>query len=196
MREWAVLRMAFLVGLLVLLTRVDDEQEADFCMEGGTGTEVVVVFLRLLDDWSSGCGRGGFIWMILRERVGGDGRLNGSASGIGLSVLVLAESVRLGGRPFFVSVAAIHLVWISMLEGCGLCSAANCKAGGGRERLDSDDDDVHGLSFAASSVEAAGVGGRIGEGMFLDVSLWFQTHQINLVGIVSSCRRQDVCFWI
>lgn len=132
--------------------------------------------------------------MILRERVGGDGRLNGSASGIGLSFLVLAESVRLRGRPFFASFAVIHLVWISMLEGCGLCSAANCKAGGGRERFDSDDDDVHGLSFAASSVEAAGVGGRIGEGMLLEVSLWFQTHQIKLVAMGQLLREAGCVF--
>jgi hypothetical protein len=50
MREWAVLRMAFLVGLPVLLTCVDDEEEADFCVECGSETGFDVVFLRLLGD--------------------------------------------------------------------------------------------------------------------------------------------------
>lgn len=47
----------------------------------------------------------------------------------------------------------------------GPWSGADCKAGGGSERLDSDEDDVHGLSLATISVEAAGVSGRTGEGM-------------------------------
>jgi hypothetical protein len=129
--------------------------------------------------------------MILRERVGGDGRLNGSASGIGLSFLVLAEATRLRGRPFFGSFGAVKSVLTSWLEECGLCSAAHCKAGGGRERLDSDDDDVHGLSFAAISVEAAGVGGRFGEGMFLEVSLEFERIQPTwlLLSAIAGGRR-------
>lgn len=47
----------------------------------------------------------------------------------------------------------------------GPWSGADCKAGGGSERLDSEEDDVHGLSLATISVEAAGVSGRTGGGM-------------------------------
>lgn len=111
--EWAVLRMAFLVGLLALLTLVEEEEEEEldsFCVDGGSDVDVEFVFLRLLDDWVSGCGRGVFIWMILRERVGGDGRVKGPASETGLSFLVLAEAVRLRGRPLVDSSGYVILV--------------------------------------------------------------------------------------
>lgn len=54
-REWAVFRIAFFVGLLVLLTAFDIDEEADgFCVKGDSEIDVDAVFLRLLGDWTSG----------------------------------------------------------------------------------------------------------------------------------------------
>ena len=109
------------------------------------------------------------MWIILRDRVGGDGSVKGSSSDIGLTFLVLAEAGRLTD---LVSVGAREPV---ALEFCEPFSAADCKAGGGRVRLDSEaDDELHGLSCAAISVEAAGVRGRVGVGMSLEILLPFE----------------------
>jgi hypothetical protein len=170
-KEWAVLRMAFLVGLLALLPWADVEEgdKDDFCIVG-SGTDVEFTFLLLLGDRIPDCCSGGFIWMILRVRVGGDGRMKGSASGTALSFLLPLKGFRLKDWSLFESRADIVIVLAVAEEEGGPCSAADCRAGGGRLRLDSDDDEaVHGLSCAAISVEAAGVGGRIGEGMTSEV---------------------------
>lgn len=108
------------------------------------------------------------MWMILRDRVGGDGNVKGSSSDMGLSFLVLAVAGRLTD---LVSVGAREPV---ALEFCEPISAADCKAGGGREMLDSEADELHGLSCAAISVEAAGVRGRVGVGMSLRILLPFE----------------------
>lgn len=139
------------------------------CAAGKSDVDAVVIFLRLTGDWVSDCGRGGFMWMILRDRVGGDGNVKGSSSDMGLSFLVLAEAGRLTD---LVSVGAREPV---ALEFCEPFSAADCNAGGGRVRFDSEaDDELHGLSCAAISVEAAGVRGRIGVGMSLKILIPFE----------------------
>ncbi len=105
----------------------------------------------------------------MRDRVGGDGRVKSSSSDMGLTFLELAEEGRLTD---FVSVGAREQVALEFREPC---SAADCKAGGGRVRFDSEaDDELHGLSCAAISVEAAGVRGRVGVGMSLKGLLLFE----------------------
>lgn len=109
--------------------------------------------------------------MILRERVGGDGRLKGcSSSGATLDFLLPLDIARLGGWVVVLeSNEHVALVVMTLLEERCPWSAPDCNAGGGRARFDSEDEDVHGLSWAAISVEAAGVGGRTGEGIFEEV---------------------------
>ncbi len=115
--------------------------------------------------------------MILRERVGGDGRVKGLASGTGLSFFVPMNVDRPRGRPFAESGGHVVLVLTALGER-GPCSVADCKAGGGRARLDSgDDDDGHDFSCAAISVDAAGVGGRIGVGMSSEVLLLIEKNR-------------------
>jgi hypothetical protein len=84
--------------------------------------------------------------MILRERVGGDGRLKGSSSGASLDFLLLTETARLGEGVVVELIEHVALVMMTFLEERSPCSAADCKAGGGSARFDSEDEDVHGLS--------------------------------------------------
>jgi hypothetical protein len=54
--------------------------------------------------------------MILRERVGGDGRVKGLGSGSGFGFLVLVDTCRLEGLPFVASRCDRALVSLRM---CG-----------------------------------------------------------------------------
>lgn len=48
MREWAVLRIDFFVGLLALLPWFDEDDAENFGSGCGSEADVVVIFLRLL----------------------------------------------------------------------------------------------------------------------------------------------------
>jgi hypothetical protein len=132
--------------------------------------------------------------MILRERVGGDGRLKRcSSSGAPLDFLLPLETARLVGLVVVVeSNEHVALGVMTLLEDKCPWSAADCNAGGGRARFDSEDEDVHGLSWAAISVEAAGVGGRTGEGILAEVvSAWLAA-----VFVDSSCEKTQMRIWV
>lgn len=104
--------------------------------------------------------------MILRERVGGDGRILGLPveSCICLEFLLLANADRLEDWLLNDSGEHVTLLERSSLGEWAPCSAADCKAGGGRAKLDSSDE-AYFSSRAVMSVEGPGVGGNAVVGM-------------------------------